>query len=88
MTLTESCCFSAFFIIAQMPTTYTCYSSGDNYFLLQEHFSDSGVDYYIILKYVKNTRACDYNTQDLKSIYVFKYKLLISLTEIGCFQDA
>lgn len=54
-----------------MPTTYTCYFPGDNYILAQEHFSDSGVDYDIILRYGKNTQACDYNINRTWKAYIF-----------------
>lgn len=43
-----------FLIIAQMSPTYICYFSSKNYFLSQAHFSDSGVDYDIILRHEKN----------------------------------
>lgn len=75
-----------------MSPIYTCYFPSKNYFLSQAHFSDSVLIMTISWGMKKNFFLLPYmclwlkHLQGLTNIYIFKYKLVISLTEIRRFQ--
>lgn len=69
--LLEAVVSPALLVIAQVPPTPTCYFSSKNQFYFsQAHFSDISVDYDIIMRHKKVKK------------YIFKDRLVMTFTEI------